>query len=240
MSRRSNSKSKAKLTFHKLNWLEWIAIGFSLWFVLHPSPYKVLFVILMAIPILGLVLNGLNGRPSIASLVRVKKNGEGEKEYDVADFIDISALAILIRIMKDYEFESYYSVIIPGTIAFVSVCLIVFATHRLIENSTPARTWIYLTLFFNIFIYSFSGTYGINCVFDQSEANVYNARVIDKKISKSRRSTSYYVKVTPWGHHLDSEKIEVGKSQFDDLEVGEHISIDVHEGLFSIPWYYIE
>jgi hypothetical protein len=50
----------------------------------------------------------------------------------------------------------------------------------------------------------------------------------------------YYVKVTPWGHHYDKEEISIPKSQYDEIQIGQTLNIDLKQGLFKIPWYYIE
>ena len=64
--------------------------------------------------------------------------------------------------------------------------------------------------------------------------------MLDKSISKGRRSTTYNLKIQPWGHHYDSENISVSKEQFDETFVGETVKIDLKQGLFNIPWYYVE
>lgn len=231
----------SKLTFHKLDWLEYITMGLGFWFLFYPKPYDILFTTLLCMPILGLLLNGLTGRPSISSLVEISKDKNGNDKYDVADFIDFAAWIILLRVLLDYEFESFYSMIIPGTIAFLIMLIILFVTHKLIDNTTKSKTWIYLSLIFNVFLYSYAGTYGANCVYDKSEPTVYNAEVVDKRISKSSKGRkTYYVKVTPWGHHYDKEEISVASSQYDEIQIGQTIKIDLKQGLFNIPWYYIE
>ena len=242
-NRRKDKRSKvtlSKLTFHKLDWLEYITMGLGLWFLFYPKPYDILFTALLCMPILGLILNGISGRPSIASLVEISKDDDGSDKYDVADFIDFAAWIILLRVLIDYEFESFYSMIIPGTIAFVIMLIILFATHKLIDHTTKSKTWIYLSLIFNVFLYSYAGTYGANCVYDSSEPTVYNAEVVDKRVSKGRRHTTYYVKVTSWGHHYDKEEISVSSSQYDEIQIGQTVKIDLKKGLFNIPWYYIE
>ena len=231
----------SKLTFHKLDWLEYITLGLGFWFLIYPKPYDILFTVLLFMPILGLLLNGLTGRPSISSLVEISKDDNGNDKYDVADFIDFAAWIILLRVVLDYEFESFYSLIIPGTITFAIMLIILFTTHKLIDNTTKSKTWIYLSLIFNVFIYSYSATYGANCVYDKSEPQVYDAEVVDKRVHKgSKGRRSYYVKVTPWGHHYDKEEISVSSDQFDDIQIGQTIKIDLKKGLFNIPWYYIE
>ena len=233
--------SLSKLTFHKLDWLEYVTIILSIWFFLLPKPYIILFVVLLCIPILGLVLNGLNGRPSIASLVDVSEDRNGNDKYDVSDFIDFAAWAILGRIFRDYDFESFYSLIIPGAVAFCIMLIILFATHKLIEATTKSKAWIYCSLLFNILLYSYAGTYGVNCVFDSSEPTAYDVEVVHKREKKGRRgSRTYYIEVTPWGHRYDKEEIRISSAEYEDIEIGETIEIDLKEGLLGIPWFYIE
>jgi hypothetical protein len=229
------------LTFHKLDWLELISIALGLWFLFYPHPYEILFTALLLLPLVGLLLNGLNGRPSIASLVEISRHKDGTDKYDVADFIDFPAFIILIRVFLDYEFESLYSVIIPGTLALVIVLLILTATHKLIVHTTKSKTWIYLSIIFNVCLYSYGATYGVNCVYDTSEPVVYDVDVVDKRIRTSAKGRkTYYIKVTPWGHHHDKEEISVPEDQYNAIVVGQQVKIDLKKGLFNIQWYYVE
>jgi hypothetical protein len=230
----------SKLSFHKLDWLEYISLGLGIWFLLYPKPYEILFTILLCMPILGLLLNGINGRPSIASLVEITKE-DGRNKYDVADFINFPAFIILIRVLLDFKFESFYSLVIPGTIAFVMMLMVLFLTHKVIEKSTKNKTWIYLSLLFNVLLYSYAGTYAANCVYDHSEPSVYQAEVIGKSIETSGRGgKSYYVTVTPWGHRSDLEGISVSRVQYEKIQIGQTVNIDLKQGLLNIPWFYIE
>jgi hypothetical protein len=236
---KSNSVTLSKLTLHKLDWLEWLTSGLALWFFIYPHPYELLLAVLLGIPIIGLLLNGWQ-KPSMASLVEISIDKDGDNKYDVADFIDIAAWVILFRVLLDYEFESIYSMIIPGTIACFIILVILFLTHKLIVTSTQNKWWIYTSLIFNVSLYSYAGTYAANCTYDYSEPAVYQTEVLNKSITKGRRSTTYYVEVAPWGHHYEKEKISVPKDQYQELEAGDKISIDLKKGLLNIPWFYIE
>ncbi|MDY3319885.1 hypothetical protein PG637_10785 [Riemerella anatipestifer] len=237
---KSNSVTFDKLTLHKLDWLEWITIGLASWFLFFPRPYEILLGALLAIPIIGLLLNGLH-KPSMATLVEVSADKDGGDKYDVADFIDIAAWVILIRVLLDYEFESIYSMIIPGTVACIIILAILFLTHKLIANTTRNKWWIYTSLIFNVSLYSYAGTYAANCTYDYSEPTVYETKVLDKRIHRgSKGRKTFYIKVAPWGHHLDKEEISVASVQYDELEVGDNVKIDLKKGLFNIPWYYVE
>lgn len=240
-NKRNNQRNKAhlpKVTLHKLDWLEWISIGLCIWFWFYPHPYKIVFGIVLALPIIGLLLNGLS-RPSLASLVSISRK-EGEDKYDLADFIEFPGLVILIRVLIDYEFESFYSIIKVGTIGFIILLLLLMATHKLVAKNNGDRGLIYLTVIGNIALYSYAATYGVNCVYDTSDPKVYHSTVIDKSISRGKRHTTYYLKVEPWGHHHDPENISVAPAQYHDTEIGQSVAIDYMEGLLGIPWYYIE
>jgi hypothetical protein len=234
----SISKSFPNVTLHQLDWLEWTAIILSVWLMIAPHPYIPLFTIVLSLPIVGLILNGIS-RPSLASLVSIS-NEEGEDKYDLADFIEFPGLAILVRVLRDFEFESFYSIVKVGTIGFLILIVLLISTHKLVQKSHKSKWLIYLTITGNIALYSYAATYGVNCVYDLSEPKVYPAKVIDKSISRSRRTTTYYIKVEPWGHHKDPERISVPGSKYYNIEIGETVSIDYKEGLLGIPWYYIE
>jgi hypothetical protein len=231
-------ESLSKITVHKLDWLEWLSLAFCLWFWFYPYPYKVAFAIVLSLPIVGLLLNGLS-RPNLASLVSIS-NKDGETKYNLADFIEFPGLVILIRVLMDFEFESFYSIVKVGSISFVILLLLLVSTHKLVEGSNKNKAIIYFSVIGNIAIYSYAATYGINCVFDNSVPKVYQSKVINKSISRSKHTTTYNLEVEAWGNHFDLEEISVARSQYETVEIGQTVSIDYKEGLLGIPWYYVE
>lgn len=237
---RTRNKYKRNLflniKLHQLDWLEYFSIGLCIWLWLFPYPYKFIFSVVLSLPIVGLLLNGLS-RPNLASLVSFSNSGKGK--YDLADFIEFPGWVILLRVLLDFQFESFYSLIKVGTIGFILLLLILAATHKRVDKANPNRGTIYLVVIINIFIYSYAATYGINCVYDDSEPKVYPAEIIGKSIHRSKH-TSYHLKVEAWGTHHDPEDITVSRSQYEKTEIGQTVNIDYKEGLLNIPWYYIE
>ncbi len=230
--------SNKVFTLHQLDWLEYVAIGLSLWFVFFPRPYEILLVALLLLPFLGMFLNGLR-KPSIASLVEIDRNAKDE--YDVADFIDIPAWAILLRTILDFETDSYIAVIVVGTVALVAICLFLLITHQQISDSNKDKWWIYGSIVFSFFVYSYSAVVAINCTFDYSEPKVYHTEVIDKHISRSSKGRRwYYVKVKPWGHHYDAENISVSSEEYEQYHINDRVEVEYKEGLMGIAWYYLD
>jgi hypothetical protein len=233
--RKGSSFPKVKL--HRLSWLEWLSIVLGLWLWIYPYPYKLAFSLVLPLPIIGLVMNGLS-RPSLVSLVSISR-AEGEEKYDLADFIQFPGIVIFIRVLIDFEFESFYSILKVGSLAFILLLLILFATHKRIHAATPDKLIIYFSIISNIALYSYAATYGVNCVFDNSEPIAFPTKVIDKSISRGKHTT-YYLKVEPWGHHHDPERISVPKDQYKETVIGQEVTVDYMSWLLGIPWYYLE
>ncbi|MCB0707624.1 MAG: hypothetical protein KDC34_20050 [Saprospiraceae bacterium] len=226
-----------KVTFHKLDWLEWITLVLGFWFLLYPEPYRILLGVLLVIPILGIILNGIQ-KPSIASLVVIDNRDDGK--YDVADFIDVAAIMILIRVSIDFKYESFYSLIIPGAVGFLVVLSLLFFTHKKVEKSNQDRKWIYLSVIINIFLYSYAGTYAVNCAYDQSTPQRYETIVLDKKEGNTRKSRRRYsVTIAPWKDHKEKEKMYIPQTQFESVEIGDTLMVNLKKGVFGIPWYYV-
>ena len=230
----------SKLTLHKLDWLEWLTIGLSIWFVLYPYPsYKLLLIILLIIPIFGILLNGLD-KPSLASLVDIKLDNKKRTVYDVADFINVAAWAILIRLLWDYKFDDFYSWIIPGIAGSFFTLAVLFSTHKLITENYQDKIWIYASVILNIILYSFAGVYAINCAFDNSKPENYTTTVLVKTIDKyryrGRDRTNYEVTITPWGRYKEHQIVATNASYYNSIKEGDRISITLKNGLLGIPF----
>lgn len=242
-NKKRNKQQKPFLYAHRFDWLEIIATVLSLWFIVFPRPFYPLLIVLICLPIVGLVLNGLS-KPSIASLVTIST--DSKYKYDVADFIDMPAIAIVFRVVYDYEYEDFFSLLIPGTLALVITITVLLRTHslKILPHDKNKRTTV-LLVYASLFVYSYGATYAINCAFDFSDVKNYRVAVVDKRMttSHSRRGGvrhSYYFRISPWGHHYDTEEISVTLKQFDGIAIGDSVNIGLHKGLFNIPWYRLE
>jgi len=234
----NENRAAPSLTFHEPDWLEWLTTVLCTWFWIYPHPYKLVFTIVLTLPVFGLIYSGLS-RPSLASLVSISEQ-DGKNKYDLADFIEFPGIVILLRVVLDFEYESLYSILKVGAIGFIISLILLGATHKLVEKSNKNKWIIYLSVVGNIALYSYAATYGINCVYDTSKPKVYHAKVIRKSISHGRNYLIHYLRVEPWGPNRETEDIRVSATQYNATDTGHTISIDLKEGLLGIPWYYAE
>ncbi|WP_295670254.1 hypothetical protein, partial [uncultured Mucilaginibacter sp.] len=138
-----------------------------------------------------------------------------------------------------YSCESIPRFLSVGTLALILMLTLVFSLYRPIKRENKERVGIYLMIVPVIALYSFAATYGMNCVFDHSVPVIFNTRVNGKYFTTGKNS-GYYLTVSPWGDHKKPEDIEVGKSQYNNTQLGQIVKINLKKGLVTIPWYYLE
>jgi hypothetical protein len=225
-----------------LDWLDGFAFIISSWLIIFPYPsYTGLFCILAFIPVLGITLTVLKGNAHFDHYIKKAFNKDGVEQNIVSAYILTSTLTIALSAYLNFECENYYSLLTHGAIAFTIFAIIFIFTHRNIRGSLKHQAGVYVLLGFCILFYSYGITYGVNCLFDSSKPERFETKIIGKYISHHRKSPdTYYVTITPWGHHHDSENIKVSSDLYDRLNEGDLVDIDLQQGLFDIPWYHIE
>lgn len=75
-----------------------------------------------------------------------------------------------------------------------------------------------------------------NIELDQSAAVTYQARTLDKRINRGRRSSSYYLYLEDWNREEPRRKIEVSSSFYHQVAVGEQLVVHQKPGHFKYRW----
>lgn len=230
-------KTRQLVTISRFPTLDKISVAVCFWFIILPFPYGVLLIVLVALPFIGIVVNGIE-RPSITTLVNFRKDGK----IDVADFIDLPAWVIAIRVFLDYNIDTFSAIAVSGSVMLVLILFVILLTHSpTFPDKIPKKATVLAALIINLALYSYSSVVALNCQFDFSEPILYSTTVIDKHISSgTKRPTRYYLKVRPWGPHKEEENVRVPGYQFWGAAIGDSVSINYHEGLFGIKWYDVD
>lgn len=87
--------------------------------------------------------------------------------------------------------------------------------------------------------YAYASVICLNAVTDRSLRTVYQAQVLDKRVSKGKHD-SYYLLLSPWGDRSKAREIDVGKRVYDRYRKGDTASVVVRKGRFKIPWFFVE
>jgi hypothetical protein len=222
----------------KVKLLNWLAIALGLWFLWYPYPYKITYTIIITLPFWGVVLKRADGLgfESLLEHIKIYKN---KSNVSLSNFLFMPAMTLTIRTIYDFDLESVYKFLLVGTVGFIFTLIIIFVLLGFIGKSNEDRFWVYVIVIFNIAIFSYAGTYAINCVFDNSDPIVYSSRVLEK-FTSGTKGKIYSLTVTPWGNHKKKVDVSVTSAQFNVTKVGDTIKLAYKKGLLGIPWRNVE
>lgn len=75
-----------------------------------------------------------------------------------------------------------------------------------------------------------------NMEFDSSEVHEYRAKVLNKKISRSRRSTSYHVYLSDWNGEKREIKVSVSSAIYRSVQTGDAMVVLQRDGYLGYRW----
>jgi hypothetical protein len=76
-----------------------------------------------------------------------------------------------------------------------------------------------------------------NGALDISPARIVKSSILHKNISRGRYSTTHHFFVTSWRPGRSTEDLAVAVPLYVRASVGEVLTVEVHNGLFGLPWY---
>ena len=88
-------------------------------------------------------------------------------------------------------------------------------------------------------VWGYGATVTLNGMLDPGRPSVYQAKVLDKRVSHGKH-TSYYLTLSPWGPVANPREFDVSRSIYDNRSTGDEVRAYLMQGAFHIPWYVIE
>ena len=133
----------------------------------------------------------------------------------------------------------YSNVWLTTTIITITFLFLLLIKQKEItfKNKLDYLTVSIVALF--LFVYSFGTVIHINCYYDNSDAQYFTAKVLDKRISSGRRSRTYYLELSTWGQQDKPDKVSVGKRLYNRIEIGDQVNIFFRKGKLDIPWFIV-
>jgi len=215
--------------------LNTVGLVIMLWIFLFPSPYKLAMGIALLYPLPILLICFVNRNQfSLTDLTgRVPKN---TKWLLVINFFVIP-LGVLAHLLADYSLVSYLSrpVIWLPLSAIIGLMII-----RMLRSVGVKIFSVDMVIgVFIAFVFAYSCCIYINCAYDDSDAETYHTKVLNKYINY-RRSTTYHLEIGGWSSITSSRKISVSKQFYDRVATGSQIDVHQKKGALGIPFFYLE
>lgn len=220
---------KAHKTAKILNWTGGLIGAWTL-FLANPYEYAIIASIVFPI-ICVIVLKYFKG------LIRIDERKD--TAYPTIFWaIFAASMGLCLRGLLDYNIFDYSKIWTPSIlIALTFIAVLTIGNKEFKFNKAKD----YLTILgFLIFMlgYGYGTVVTLNCMYDKSEPEIFNATILDKRIS-SGKSTTYYLELTPWGQQKEIDEVSVSKNLYNKLGKNDKVNIYFMKGQFDIPWFEI-
>lgn len=223
---RFQTKASARRFAKTLTYVSFAAFA---WALVYPRPYPLVIAVLAALPLVAL-----------AAILRSKGlyNIEGRRNDSrpsLALPLILSGAILDLRTLQDVHLLHWQSLLAPAAIVAPAM---MFALARA-DWGKHKPTALTLALFAIFFFLS----YGCGVVaqadtlLDPSSPERYQTTVLDKRASRGSKSTTYQLRLGPWGPRPNPEFVAVPHWQYNSFTRNDAVCIDLRRGALGIAWY---
>jgi hypothetical protein len=209
--------------------LNWGGAIIGAWTYFFPNPYEFAIIAAIAFPLICIIpLKYFNG------LMRIdEKKGSAYPSIFFAIFAP--TIAICLRGLLDYNIYDYSKIWLWAVvIAIAYIALLVIGNKEF--NFKKAKDYFTIGIFLLLmFGYGYSTVVILNCTYDKSEPEIFEARIMSKRYSAGK-SSSYYFQLSVWGTQKEPEEISVSYDLYDKLNKNDTVKVYYMKGQFDIPW----
>lgn len=226
---REEKLSKARQTSKIINWAAGITAA---WTFFYPTPYQYSILTAMVIPIVALCALKLSG-----GLIRFDERKGSAYPSVIYAFI-YPSLGLMLRAILDYDIFDYSNVWLTTTLITLTFLTLLLIKQKELTFKKKNNYVTVASLALFLFAYSFGTVIHLNCYYDNSEAEYFTAKILNKRIS-SGKTTTRYLELSTWGRQKEVDEVSVGKDFYNRAEIGDEVNIYFKKGKLDIPWFIV-
>lgn len=177
----------------------------------------------------------------IVAIVKIQKGAirfdgkEGGKVPKAASPFLLVCIAILVRALLDFHLINIYAMIFPALlIGTILTGALFFAAKDLRK-----KLGIVVLTFIACLFYGYGAAVLGNSLLDDSHPQLYDVKILEKRVS-SGKHTSYYIKLTSWGPMKTDDEVDVGKSFYSQVSIGDTIQTRLRPGKLGVMWFTVK
>lgn len=106
--------------------------------------------------------------------------------------------------------------------------------YQAVRDGTGNKALIAAVLLAALYAYGTMTT--LDVCFDSSNGTHSSTSVIGKHVARGR-STSYYLRLAPWGPVSAAQNVSVSARLYRATSVGDTVCLDLHPGWLRVPWF---
>lgn len=203
-----------------------VSTGIAVWAVIKPYPYEYVMWTLIVLPPATLV-----SQRFFRGALRFEWKARSAYS-SIAPALYYASGGLALCAFRDWNILQWNNFWYPFSVAFLGL----FFLAIMHGGDTWRKIRTALLLLAVCAIYAYGATILVNGLLDRSPPVTYQARVAGVRVSTGK-STSYYLRLSPWGPRKTADEIEVSRSVYERHKPGDQIQIIVRNGRFSIPWF---
>jgi hypothetical protein len=217
---------KSKKLARTLNWAGGI-LGFSVY--IWPNIYTMSMASVFPVFLLYIVLTS-------RGTIKITERKDSALPNLTTGFL---LVIVFLFIRLDQNIYSYANLWLPLSILSVTTLFLMIKIRELRFNSFNnvllSVGFICLTL-----AYQFSIIIYLNCQFDNRESKIISTTILEKRVSESKRSNTYYLTLAPWEKNDPSFDLRVDVGLYNQYLENDTITFSMKKGALNIPWIELE
>ncbi|MGF7041929.1 hypothetical protein M2273_005198 [Mucilaginibacter lappiensis] len=195
---------------------------------------KILDIIMLIYPLLAIpIMLTSNG------LIRfyIKKNSPFFTTYIT---VYISSIALFIRSADSNHVIRFSPLLLPClTIGLVYCLFLNLAARGKVATTTQPTKMAFFVLILAGLIFAAGSSRTLNCTFDNSAEQQFQATILNRNITHNKGTTHYHLTISTWGPQTNVENITVSESTYNKHTEGSAITVYLKKGLLNTPWYFV-
>jgi hypothetical protein len=210
------------------SFLDILSIASFCWVFFWPQPYKIAILSMIILPIAVAFSAKL-----FPGLIRLDGPEKGVYPTIAVPFI-MPSVALSLRALLDWNILAWLNFWAPFAVISISLFFLLITFFK--EERKKYGQAILILIF--CAVYGYGATISLNCINDNSIPIRYLAEVTEKHVLKDK-STSYYLKLSPWGTIKDAKDVDVSKGLYNAIGIKDSVSVYVKNGAMKIPWFFV-
>jgi hypothetical protein len=195
---------------------------------------KFITIVVISYPIIGALIN-INSK----GLIKFHSNSNKDIYWFTGVGIIFTSIILLFKSFVLYNILQLNNLWFPSIL--ISIILFALLFYKgLNKSGESAYGQIVFMVVFSL-IYGFGSSRAINCEFDNSKEQTFNANIINQRIGYGHfNKPEYYITISKWKQISEQKEIDVSRDLYYKKGIGEIVEVKYKDGLFQIPWFVIE
>ena len=200
------------------------------WMFIGPRRIDPLMIVLLAIPLAAVLLTGY-----YKGILRLYVSKS--KPYPSLLFVFIFAIGAALFGVFGYDIYRIDGRAVKLALVLTLLVTIVWAAIcRTAAAGEKNLFAVYTGMLLLAGVYSFTALIFSNCAYDRNQPEVLRVAV-DGKHTSSGKTTSYFIKLSPWGRFSNGNNVKVSRSYYRVVNIGDSVTVYLHPGKWGIQWY---